>query len=63
MTDELLTTEEAVTYLKISKRTLLRLIKDGKIRALKVGNLYRFRKSEIDEDLKIDKNETRAAVK
>jgi excisionase family DNA binding protein len=62
MTDELLTTEQAVTYLKISKRTLFRMIHDGKIRALKVGNTYRFKKNEIDEDLRINE-ELRVATR
>jgi excisionase family DNA binding protein len=53
MTDELLTTEETVSYLKISKRTLFRMIHDGKIRGLKVGNTYRFKQIELDEDLGI----------
>ena len=63
MTDELLTTEQAVTYLKISKRTLFRMIHDGKIRALRVGNTYRLKKHEIDEDLKVTHEEARMATK
>jgi excisionase family DNA binding protein len=53
MTDELLTTEKAADYLKISKRTLFRMIHAGKIRGLKVGNTYRFKQVELDEDLGI----------
>jgi excisionase family DNA binding protein len=52
MTDELLTTEQATKYLKTSKRTLFKLVQEGKVRALKVGNAYRFKKEELDEDLK-----------
>ncbi len=62
MTDELLTTEQAVTYLKISKKTLFRMIHDREIRALKVGNTYRFKKEEIDEDLRADKHENLKAA-
>jgi excisionase family DNA binding protein len=61
MTDELLTTEQATKYLKTSKRTLFKLVQDGKVRALKVGNAYRFKKDELDEDLKVSHEETRAA--
>ncbi len=54
MTEQLLTTEQIIDYLQISKRTLFRLIQDGKIRALRVGNAYRFKKEEVDEDLRTD---------
>jgi excisionase family DNA binding protein len=54
MTDELLTTEKAADYLKISKRTLFRMVHAGKIRCLKVGNTYRFKQIELDEDLGIN---------
>jgi len=57
VTDELLTTEQAVRYLKTSKKTLFKLVQDGKVRALKVGNAYRFKKEEIDEDLRANKRE------
>jgi excisionase family DNA binding protein len=57
MTEQLLTAEQATEYLQISRITLFRLIKRGKLRALKVGNAYRFKKDELDEDLKIDKHE------
>ena len=49
---EILTMKEAIGYLKISERTLLKLIKEGKIRNLRVGNRYRFIKSELEEDLR-----------
>lgn len=52
MIEQLLTTEQIVDYLQISRKTLFRLIQDGKIRALRVGNAYRFKKEMIDEDLK-----------
>ncbi|MEW6380301.1 MAG: helix-turn-helix domain-containing protein [bacterium] len=55
ITDELLTTEQAVRYLKTSKKTLFKLVQEGKVRALKVGNAYRFKKEEIDEDLRANK--------
>jgi excisionase family DNA binding protein len=61
--EELLTTEQAVTYLKISKRTLFRLIQEGKIRALRVGNAYRFKKTELDNDIRVDTEEARAATR
>ncbi len=50
--DEVLTTKEAMEYLKTTKVTLLKMIKEGKIRANKVGRGYRILKSEIDTYLK-----------
>ena len=52
MTEQLLTAEQASAYLQISRRTLFRLVQEGKVRALRVGNAYRFKKEEIDEDLR-----------
>ena len=55
--DEVLTTDEAIRYLKISKPTYLKCIRQGKIKATKVGNgwrvlqseLYRLLRGEVDE--------------
>ena len=54
--DLVLTTDEAIEYLKISKPTFLKYIRLGKIRAVKVGKgwrvlqseLYRFLRGETD---------------
>ena len=49
MADEVfLTTEEVLEYLKINLRTVYRLIKAGKIPAVRVGRQWRFRKRDID---------------
>ena len=45
------TTEEVLKILKISKVTLYKLIKEGKIKAKKVGRSYRFLKSELENFL------------
>jgi excisionase family DNA binding protein len=48
-TDEvLLTTEEVLAYLQVNLRTVYRLIKAGKIPAVRVGRQWRFRKRDID---------------
>jgi excisionase family DNA binding protein len=55
--DDVLTTGEAIEYLKISKPTFLRYIRLGRIKATKAGRgwrvlqseLYRFLKGETDE--------------
>jgi excisionase family DNA binding protein len=49
MIDEtFLTTEEVLGYLHINLRTVYRLIKAGKIPAVRVGRQWRFRKRDID---------------
>ena len=45
--DEIYTTEEAQSFLKISKSTVKRLLKRGIIKAYKVGGQYRIWGSEI----------------
>ncbi len=48
-TDEIfLTTEEVLEYLQVNLRTIYRLIKAGKIPAVRVGRQWRFRKRDID---------------
>jgi excisionase family DNA binding protein len=54
--DAVLTTDEAIEYLKISKPTFLKYIRLGRIKAIKAGKgwrvlqseLYRFLRGEIE---------------
>jgi excisionase family DNA binding protein len=46
--DVFLTTEEVLEYLHVNLRTIYRLIKAGKIPAVRVGRQWRFRKRDID---------------
>jgi len=49
MIDEtFLTTDEVLEYLHVNLRTVYRLIKAGKIPAVRVGRQWRFRKRDID---------------
>jgi excisionase family DNA binding protein len=49
MADEgFLTTEEVLEYLQVNLRTIYRLIKAGRIPAVRVGRQWRFRKRDID---------------
>ena len=49
MIDEtFLTTDEVLDYLQVNLRTVYRLIKAGKIPAVRVGRQWRFRKTDID---------------
>lgn len=60
MIDEtFLTTEEVLAYLQVNLRTVYRLIKAGKIPAVRVGRQWRFRKRDIDAWL--DSQRPRAA--
>ncbi|MEE2636258.1 MAG: helix-turn-helix domain-containing protein [Acidobacteriota bacterium] len=43
-----LTTDEVLEYLQVNLRTVYRLIKAGKIPAVRVGRQWRFRESDID---------------
>ncbi|HEY0873902.1 MAG TPA: response regulator [Vicinamibacterales bacterium] len=59
MDDAFLTTEEVLEYLQVNLRTIYRLIKAGKIPAVRVGRQWRFRKRDIDAWL--ESQRTRAA--
>jgi excisionase family DNA binding protein len=54
--DVVLTTEEAIEYLKISKPTFLKYIRLGRIRAIKAGKGWRILLSELNRFLKGDLN-------
>jgi len=45
--DQVLTTNQAIEYLKISKPTFLKYVRDGKIRAVKAGKGWRILQSEL----------------
>jgi excisionase family DNA binding protein len=50
-----LTTEEVLEYLQVNLRTVYRLIKAGKIPAVRVGRQWRFRKRDIDAWLDVQR--------
>ena len=45
--DEMMNIEEVAQYLKMSERAIYDWVKSGKIPAFKLGNTWRFKKSEI----------------
>jgi excisionase family DNA binding protein len=55
--DAVLTTEEAIEYLKISKPTFLKYIRIGRIKAIKAGNGWRVLQSELNRFLRGAKEE------
>jgi putative molybdopterin biosynthesis protein len=48
MTDRLLTIQETAGVLGVSNLTVYRLIKRGRLRALRVGRDFRLRPSDVD---------------
>ena len=50
--DVVLTTDEAIEYLKISKPTFLKYIRSGRIRAIKAGKGWRILQSELNRFLR-----------
>ena len=52
--DVVFTTKEAIEYLRISKPTLLKYIRLGKIKAIKAGNGWRIYKSELHRFLNVE---------
>jgi len=51
--DMVLTTSEAIQYLKISKPTYLKYIRLGRIKAVKAGSGWRVHQSELYRFLKV----------
>ena len=51
--DSVLTTKEAIKYLKISKPTYLKYIRLGRIKAVKAGSGWRVHRSELHRFLKV----------
>ena len=47
--NDVLTAEEAAAYLRIARATLYRLAAKGQIPAVKVGRVWRFSRSLLDE--------------
>ncbi|MDP2968070.1 MAG: helix-turn-helix domain-containing protein [Deltaproteobacteria bacterium] len=54
--DVVLTTDEAIEYLKISKPTFLKYIRLGRIKAIKAGKGWRILQSELYRFLKGEEN-------
>ena len=52
--DLVLTTKEAIQYLKISKPTFLKYIHLGRIKAVKAGNGWRVHQSELYRFLNLE---------
>jgi len=59
---ELMTVEEVAAYLRVTKKTIYRLLKRGSIPAIKVGHQWRFKKNSIDDWLHKSSVGTKATI-
>jgi excisionase family DNA binding protein len=48
MSKEIFTLREVALYLKVTERTIYRLVADQRIPAFKVGGSWRFRRGDLD---------------
>ncbi|MBA7504137.1 hypothetical protein ES706_02762 [subsurface metagenome] len=55
----LMTIREVADYLRLSKVTVYKMTRQGKIPALKIGKQWRYNKSEIDSWVKQKSNSKR----
>lgn len=49
--EEILTLEEMMKYLKIGRNLALKILMEGKIKAAKIGNMWRIPKKNVDKFL------------
>lgn len=61
MKDEILTVAQAADYLKVSDKTVLKLIKSDKLVASLVGRIYRIKLSDINAYLASTSNGKKGA--
>ena len=59
--DQYLTTEEVLDYLHLNLRTVYRLVKAGKIPAIRIGRQWRYRKRDIEAWLAANRQYARRA--
>ena len=46
---EIMTVKEVAAYLRVAKKTVYRLLKQGTLPAVRVGHQWRFEKASIDD--------------
>jgi len=60
--NQLMTLQEVADYLRVTEKTIYRLLRRGKIPATKVGNQWRFDKTLVDEWLQRNSVGTKANI-
>ncbi len=63
MTQELLTVEAAAAALQLHPKTVLRFIREGRLKAAKVGRAFRIPRAEIDALAGLDTVQSRTGTK
>ncbi|MBH3400069.1 helix-turn-helix domain-containing protein [Pseudomonas fluorescens] len=61
MNDEVMTIKEVAEYLKVNERTIYRLAASSGLPAFRVGNSWRFKRSELEAWIKAQQGEKRDA--
>lgn len=61
--DEILTSEQVAKLLQVHPFTVLKFIKNGKLKASKIGRVYRIRRSEVERFLDSNLESTEKPVK
>ena len=61
MNDEILTVAQTASYLQVSDKTVLKLIKSDKLVASQVGRIYRIKLSDINAYLSANSNGKKGA--
>ncbi|MEW6382121.1 MAG: helix-turn-helix domain-containing protein [bacterium] len=60
---KVLTTTEAMEYLRTTRVTILKMVHEGRLKANKVGREYRFLQEELDKYLRGENEPLKAAIK
>ncbi|MDR5695686.1 MAG: helix-turn-helix domain-containing protein [Armatimonadota bacterium] len=59
---EIMTVEQVAAYLQLSKMTVYKFIREGKLPAAKIGKSYRIRRSDVEAFLETAKQAQRGQV-
>ena len=52
LNEEYYTTHEVADLLKVNYRTVTRMISDGRLKAIKIGNAFRIRRDDLENAFK-----------
>lgn len=57
MSDEIMTIRELAVFLKIKEKTAYKLVAEGNLPGFKVGGAWRFKRDDLEEWIKRQKDE------
>jgi len=60
--EAVMTTNEAIEYLKTTKKTFLKLVHEGKIKGNKLGRSYRLLRDDLDRFIRGETEEVKAGA-